>query len=105
MTFRPGTHDQLWQIAPRLPTDYDDFGGRVSREDAWAGDCSCGCVWASWLKEHPADWLVCCRPDGPRRGLLTFEHMAGGGGSCFMDATEYRDRYGPRRKGKPAGGG
>jgi hypothetical protein len=27
------------------------------------------------------DWVVCARPDGPRFGLLTFEHQAG---NCYQ---------------------
>jgi hypothetical protein len=82
-------HERLLGIMKVLPTDYSDFGGTVER---WADekiaypDCSGGCKWAEWLWDevggHPdSDWLVCGRPDGPRAGLLTFEHQAGLG--CF----------------------
>jgi len=79
------THELLTMAAVRLPTDYYDFGGAVQRWRDPEGeypDCSMGCRWAAWL-EPPfgADWLVCTNPNGPRKGLLTFEHQAGEG--CF----------------------
>jgi hypothetical protein len=74
----------------RLPTDYTDYGGEVERwedDDGDYPDCSWGCRHAAWLKgELGADWCVCTRPDGPRAGLLTFEHMAGRG--CFEGKGE-----------------
>jgi hypothetical protein len=79
--------ERLWSILPVLPTDYSDFGGEVVR---WAdpsllsNDCSQSCKWARFIEDgeegDPSlDWLVCTSPTGPRRGLLTFEHMAGEG--------------------------
>jgi hypothetical protein len=70
----------------RLPTDYRDYGGEVER---WADDklaypdCSCGCRHFAALEgKLGADWGVCAKQDGPRFGLLTFEHQAGFG--CFV---------------------
>jgi hypothetical protein len=48
---------------------------RESAPDGWYNDCSCGCRWAAWLEEEPADWLVCTNPASHRCGLLTFEHQ------------------------------
>jgi len=77
-------HADLLALAIVLPSDYQGYGGVIER---WADpemdypDCSCGCKWAAWLEGGlGSDWLVCCKPDGPRRGLLTFEHQAG---LCF----------------------
>jgi hypothetical protein len=66
-----------------LPTDWHPIGFMHRGENGgeW-GDCSCGCRW--WLPMAPplsSDWGVCCNPDGPRAGLLTFEHQ--GGYRCF----------------------
>jgi hypothetical protein len=86
-------HLQLLKIAPRLESDYTDHGGKVERwkDPALAyPDCSCDCKFARWLADTPRealslDWLVCTNPDGPRKGLLTFEHQAGFG--CFVQKT------------------
>lgn len=72
---------ELRAVVKALPGDYTDYGGTIER---WADpaaaypDCSCGCRWAVPLGGTLGyDWLVCARPDGPRAGLLTFEHQAG----------------------------
>jgi hypothetical protein len=75
---------RLWRVVPLLPTDYDDYGGQVARwdhPDAIDADCSSGCRFARFL-EGSGDWLVCCNPDSPRFGLLTWEHQAGR--FCFV---------------------
>ena len=79
------THEGLLAIMPVRETDYLAYGGKIER---WRdinevyGDCSLGCRWAAWLEGSlGADWCVCAKPDGPRAGLLTFEHQAGFG--CF----------------------
>lgn len=84
------SHGHLLSVMKRLPTDYTDYGGQVVR---WADDekdypdCSCGCRWAAWLDApFDGDWCVCTKPDGPRVGLLTFEHMTGQ--SCFEGEEE-----------------
>jgi hypothetical protein len=68
-----------------LPTDYDDFGGKVRRwedPDKQYPDCSCGCKHLINLKEVLGnDWGVCANPNSPRRGMLTWQHMSGFG--CF----------------------
>jgi hypothetical protein len=68
----PGCHEQLWQIASRLPTDFEPYGQRV-RDGVC--DCSCGCRWFQPLVAHPFDWGVCSNPASPRVALLTFEHQ------------------------------
>ena len=89
------THEHLFTLCPRLPSDYTDYGGTVVRweaENEAYPDCSCGCRWAVWLEPpFSSDWCVCSRPDGPRRGLLTFEHMTG------KDCFEADERYDPER--------
>ena len=84
----PLTHKNLCAIVRAVPSDYTDYGGEVER---WADprasypDCSYECRWAAWLKGSLGmDWLICGKPDGPRRGMLTFEHQAGHG--CFEAA-------------------
>jgi hypothetical protein len=73
------TKDPLWEIVKILPTDYTDYGGGIERwkdPDKGYPDCSSGCrhFWAL-----DADWGVCCNPQSPRAGLLTWEHQAGEG--------------------------
>jgi hypothetical protein len=41
-------------------------------------DCSNGCCYFKPLKGKDGDdWGVCANPNGPRAGLLTWEHQAG----------------------------
>jgi hypothetical protein len=68
----PGSHEQLWQIAIKLPTDFEPYGQR--KRDV-VGDCSCNCRWFLALVAMPGDWGVCANPASPRVGLLTFEHQ------------------------------
>ncbi len=89
---RYAEHWALFDRRTILPSDYADYGGtavRWERGDLPYPDCSCGCKWARWLEgELGGDWCVCARQDGPRFGLLTFEHQAGSG--CF-EASEDED--------------
>jgi hypothetical protein len=64
-------------VVKKLPEDYPPWGenDRESSPDGWYGDCSAGCIHASWLEDAPADWLVCLNPKSHRAGLLTFEHQ------------------------------
>jgi len=67
------THEQLWQITIKLPTDYEPYG-QMARENF--GDCSCGCRWYHMLAgRRGEDWGVCANPTSPRAGLLTLEHQ------------------------------
>jgi hypothetical protein len=89
-------HRALFERRTILPTDYADYGGKIVRwqmdDDDPHADCSCGCMWARWLRGPlGGDWCVCAKPDGPRFGLLTFEHQAGHG--CF-------EAKAPRRRKK-----
>jgi hypothetical protein len=75
----------LFKVLKRLPTDYSNYGGEVKRwehDDVPYPDCSCGCKFFVNLTEpYFFDWGVCAKPEGPRAGLLTWEHQAGFG--CF----------------------
>jgi hypothetical protein len=67
------THEQLWQIAIKLPSDYEPYG-QASR--GGFSDCSCGCRWYHPLTGGAgSDWGICANAAGPRAGLLTFEHQ------------------------------
>ena len=67
------THEQLWQIVRKLPTDFGPYG-QVKRKTIC--DCSCGCRWFHVLAGRPGqDWGVCANAKSPRAGLLTFEHQ------------------------------
>lgn len=80
--------DSLWQVVKILPTDYSDYGGDVIR---WENpnlnypDCSSSCrhyrrlISEFYDDTEDADWGVCCNPQSPRAGLLTFEHQTGDG--------------------------
>ena len=75
----------LFAILKALPTDYEEYGGQIKRwEDNEKDypDCSRGCK--HFLKLDGSlgnDWGVCANPNGPRKGLLTWEHQCGIG--CF----------------------
>lgn len=74
------THDGCLAVLIALTTDYKPWG--TTEEGDPYLDCSMGCKHAAWLQGALGmDWCVCTRPDGPRKGLLTFEHQAGRG--CF----------------------
>src|ERR1700677_460976 len=62
-----GSHGQLWQIAIKLPTDYEPYG-QMKRESIV--DCSCGYLWFHPLVTFPHDWGGCTNPASPRVGLL-----------------------------------
>ena len=73
-----------------LSSDYEEYGGGVKR---WSDpslsypDCSSGCRHFVPLEgELGMDWGVCSNPDGPRSGMLTWEHQAGFG--CFEQDDE-----------------
>lgn len=80
---RYAEHYALFDRRIVLPSDYSTYGGAVDRDRTdYGADCSCGCRWARWLAGSlGGDWCVCARSDGPRFGLLTFEHQAG---DCFQ---------------------
>src|ERR1035437_9359956 len=67
------THEQLWQIVRKLPSDFGPYG-QVKRETIC--DCSSGCRWFHVLAgSRSRDWGVCANQQSPRAGLLTFEHQ------------------------------
>jgi hypothetical protein len=69
------THEELWRIVKKLPSDFEPYGQR-NRDTDYGPDCSCGCI--HFVKLEGAlgfDWGVCANPRSPRAGLLTFEHM------------------------------
>jgi hypothetical protein len=67
------THDQLWQIVRKLPTDFAPYG-QIKRDTSC--DCSGGCRWYHVLAgRRGQDWGVCANQQSPRAGLLTFEHQ------------------------------
>src|ERR1700734_2868302 len=68
----PGSHEQLWQIVVKLPTDVEPWG---QREPGVVGDCSCNCRWFLPLVANAAGLGSMCEPASPRVGLLTFEHQ------------------------------
>jgi Uncharacterised protein family (UPF0158) len=69
------THEELWRIVKKLPSDFQPYGER-DRDKDYGPDCSCGCVHFVKLEgELGYDWGVCANPKSPRAGLLTFEHM------------------------------
>lgn len=78
-------HEDIVGLAPVMPTDYLDYGGKVERwkdRNASYPDCSHGCRWFAKLAGRlGSDWGVCAKHGSPRAGLLTFEHQAGHG--CF----------------------
>lgn len=66
------THERLWEICQKLPTDFEPYGKRVRD----SSDCSCACKYYHRLEEDRGqDWGVCFNPRSPRSGLLTFEHQ------------------------------
>ena len=70
------THEALWVVAKKLPTDFEPYGKRKRSDDVIQGDCSSNCRWFHILAgERGRDWGVCANPKSPRAGLLTFEHM------------------------------
>jgi hypothetical protein len=69
---RVATHDELWAVCRKLPTDFQPYGDRERDEP----DCSAGCRWFHALEGQVGfDWGVCANPESPRAGLLTFEHQ------------------------------
>jgi len=70
--------EKLWSVCERKRSDFKPYGFK-EREGA---DCSCGCVHFEMLQDAPDDWGVCMNAKSQRRGMLTFEHQAGG--ECFV---------------------
>jgi len=72
---RETTHEDLWKLVQKLPSDFSPYGER-SRDSDEGPDCSCGCKYFHPLTgERGNDWGICTNSKSPRAGLLTFEHM------------------------------
>ena len=70
------SHEALWAVAKKLPTDVEPYGERKRSDNVIRGDCSSNCRWFHVLAgERGRDWGVCANPKSPRGGLLTFEPM------------------------------
>ena len=69
------THEELWRIIKKLPSDFEPYGQR-NRDADYGPDCSCGCRhFVKLAGDLGNDWGVCANRKSPRAGLLTFEHM------------------------------
>ena len=79
----------LLNICKILDTDYQDYGGKISRwidPDSDYNDCSGGCkhfvpLYNEKHRDADLNYGVCVNKKSKRCGLLTFEHQAGYG--CF----------------------
>jgi hypothetical protein len=70
------THEALWAVAKKLPTDFEPYGERKRSDGTIHADCSGNCRWFHVLAGmRGQDWGVCANPNSARAGLLTFEHM------------------------------
>ena len=77
MTYK-SEHDKLWDVCIKKATDFEPYG----QAERNLPDCSCGCKHFVPLSGTVgADWGVCILSNGPRSGLLTFEHQ----GCMFFD--------------------
>jgi len=54
--------------------DWDAYMKGEMGVDNFKVDCSCGCYFFFNLQDS-GDWGVCCNPESPRAGLLTWEHQ------------------------------
>lgn len=69
-------HKRCWRVANPSAKEFAKDGGWTARTGK--PDCSTGCKWFAPLKEAEYDWGVCLCQNGPRSGMLTFEHMGCG---------------------------
>jgi hypothetical protein len=89
------SHEQLWQIVRKLPTDFEPYG-QTKRQTIC--DCSSDCRWFHVLAgRRSQDWGVCANPKSPRSGLLTFEHPG-----CLEFEEDPRSDYLETAKGHNA---
>ena len=70
-------HEQLFDIAKRMPTDFEPWGQRSRTGDALTQpDCSCECRFFNRLDGSAGlDWGVCANPQSLRAGLLTYQNF------------------------------
>ena len=91
------SHEGLWAVAKKLPTDFKPYGKRRRSDGPTYEDC-CNCRWLHVLAGmRGQDWGVCANPKGPRAGLLTFEHMG-----CPQYQPDERHDYLETASGKKA---
>jgi|ERR1022692_1997445 hypothetical protein len=89
------THEQLWQIVSKLPTDFEPYG-QIKRETIC--DCSSGCrLFHILAGSRSRDWGVCANQQSPRAGLLTFEHQG-----CLQFEEDQRWDFLETPKGRDA---
>jgi hypothetical protein len=70
-------HEQLFEVTKRMPTDFQPYGqrSRISNGPTQP-DCSGNCRFFKRLADGAGfDWGACVNPQGPRVGLLTYEHF------------------------------
>jgi hypothetical protein len=68
-------HEQLFDIARRLPTDFEPWGQR-SRDMPTQPDCASDCRFFTRLDGGAGlDWGVCVNPQSLRAGLLTYQNF------------------------------
>jgi hypothetical protein len=68
-------HEQLFDIARRLPTDFEPWGQR-HRDAPTQPDCSCECRFFNRLDGGAGlDWGVCANSRSLRAGLLTYQNF------------------------------
>ena len=68
-----GPRDLLARVCRRIPSDFKPYG---NRERNGEDDCSCSCRhYARFRGDIGQDWGVCLNAEGPRAGLITFEHQ------------------------------
>lgn len=91
------SHEGLWAVAKKLPTDFTPYGKRKRSDGPIYEDC-CNCRWFHVLAGmRGQDWGVCANPKSPRAGLLTFEHMG-----CPKYERDGREAYLETASGKKA---
>ena len=71
------THDELWKIVKKLPSDFEPYGQRNRDTDEPSEDCSCDCIHFAKLEGKLGyDWGVCAKTQKVcASALLTFEHI------------------------------
>lgn len=95
---QPDSHEGMWAVCRKLPSDFEPYGERVRVEGP---DCSCGCRFFVPLHGNLAfDWGVCANPKSPRAGLLTFEHQ----GCREFEGVEGEREEAPVEVADPANG-
>lgn len=61
-------------LLKRCCKNWADYIAQKMGRANYGVDCSCDCYFFLSLAES-GDWGVCCNPESPRAGLLTWEHM------------------------------